>query len=118
MPGSVVPRNAGVQCFHAATAAIGPGQTKVLLGGQPAATTDNAINVTGPCPFQVPAGAGTKPQPCVSITWGSTSEKVTAGGKPLLLGIPGTVPGVCQSAEKIPQGTPTLTAVQNKVSAR
>ncbi|GAA4759431.1 hypothetical protein [Actinomycetospora chibensis] len=116
MPGSVVPLNAGVLCFHAATAAIGAGQTKVLLGGQPAATTENAINVTGPCPFTVPATPA-KPQPCVTITWGSTSTKVTAGGKALLLGAPGTVPGVCQSAEKIPQGAPSLTAVQNKVSA-
>jgi len=118
MPGFVLPLDAGVQCTHLARATIGSGQTRVLLGGRPAATTANRISVAG-CPFQVPVPpAATKPQPCVSITWGSLSAKVTVDGEPLLLGVQGTVQGVCLSAEQIPQGPPTLTSVQGKVSAQ
>jgi hypothetical protein len=118
MPGSVVPLDAGVQCTHAAKATVGPGQTRVLLGGQPAATTANRITVAG-CPFQIPVPpGGTKPQPCVSITWGSVSAKVSVDGRPVLLGTQGTVQGVCQSAEQIPQGPPSVTSVQTKVTAQ
>jgi|SoiMethySBSTD1v2_1073268.scaffolds.fasta_scaffold1824133_2 hypothetical protein len=117
MPGLVLALDAGVQCTHLAKGLIGPGQTRVLLGGQPAATTVNRITVAG-CPFTIPPPTGPKPQPCVTVTWGSVSAKVTAGGVPLLLGTPGTVPGVCQSAEQIPQGPPLLTSVQPKVSAQ
>lgn len=118
MPGLVLALDAGVQCTHVAKGLIGPGQTRVLLGGWPAATTANRITVAG-CPFQIPTPAGApKPQPCVTITWGSVSAKVTAGGVPLLLGTPGTAPGVCQSVEQIPQGAPLLASVQPKVSAQ
>jgi hypothetical protein len=119
MPGFVLALDTGVQCTHLAKGTIGPAQTRVLLAGRPAATAASAIAVAG-CPFQVPVPPppATKPQPCVSITWGSVAGKVTAGGAPLLLGTPGTVAGACRSAEQIPQGPPTVTSVQTKVNAR
>lgn len=116
MPGFLLHATASAQCFHAAPAVIPPGQPKVLVGGMPVATSDASIAVTG-CLFQVPFGAGTKPQPCVQIKWGSIATKVLVGGKPALLGpAPAVVPGVCLSAEQIPQGAPSLNTIQTRVS--
>lgn len=118
MPGFALALDTGVQCTHLAPGSIAPGQTRVLLGGQPAATTANTITVAG-CLFQVPAPtpSGTKPSPCVSITWGSVAGQVTADGAALLLGTVGTVAGTCRTVEQVAQGTPAVTAVQTKVSA-
>jgi hypothetical protein len=86
------------------------------MNGRPVATVDSGIGVTG-CPFQVPTPAGPKPQPCVRIQWGSIATKVVVGGKFALLGpAPGTVPGICQSAEQIPQGLPIVVQMQTRVS--
>lgn len=116
MPGLLLHVGATIQCFHAAPASTAPTQTKVLVGGQPVATSANAITVAG-CPFQVPTPGGPKPQPCVRIQWGSVATKVLVGGTPALLGpAPGVVPGTCFSAEQIPQGAPTLSQVQTKAS--
>lgn len=116
MPGFLLHIGAQVQCFHQAPATVAPTQRNVIVGGRPVATTDSAIAVTG-CPFQVPAPSGTKPQPCVTITWGTVATKVLVGGRPALLGpAPGTVPGVCRSAEQLPQGTPVLGQVQTRAS--
>jgi uncharacterized Zn-binding protein involved in type VI secretion len=117
MPGFLLHVGAGVQCFHKATATISPGLPKVLVSGQVVATTASQVTVAG-CPFQVPVPSGTKPQPCVSIKWGSVATKVLVGGQPALLGpAPGVVPGICQSAERIPQGAPSILTLQARVSA-
>jgi hypothetical protein len=116
MPGFLLHVNAGVQCFHAAPAVVPPTQPRVLVGGQPVATVDATITVTG-CLFQVPTPAGPKPQPCVRIQWGTVATKVLVGGKPALLGpAPGVVPGVCLSVEQIPQGAPTVNTIQARVT--
>jgi hypothetical protein len=116
MPGLLLHVNAGISCFHQAPATVPPTQPKVLVGGQAVATSDATITVTG-CPFQIPPPAGPKPQPCVRIQWGTVATKVLVGGKPALLGpAPGTVPGICLSAEQIPQGTPTISSMQTKVT--
>lgn len=116
MPGFLLHANASATCFHAAPAVIPPTQPKVLVAGHPVATSDATITVTG-CPFQVPTPGGPKPQPCVRIQWGSVATKVLVGGKPALLGpAPGMVPGVCQSAEQIPQGAPVVNTMQTRVS--
>jgi hypothetical protein len=116
MPGLLLHVGAVVQCTHLAPATIAPTQPKVLVSGQPVATADTSIGVTG-CPFQVPAPSGTKPQPCVTIKWAMVSTKVLVGGKPALLGpAPGAGAGMCQSAEQIPQGPPTINQMQLRVS--
>lgn len=118
MPGFLFHAGAGVQCFHAAPATVAATQPRVQVGGLAVATVATTnVAVTG-CPFQVPVPGGTKPQPCVRIIWGTTSAKVSVAGSPVLLGpLPGVVAGVCQSVEQIPQGAPTLSRVQTKVSA-
>jgi hypothetical protein len=117
MPGLVFHTGATVTCFHQASAAVSPGSPTVLLGGQPVATAASTVTVTpGLCPFQLPPPAS-KPQPCATISWGSVATKVLVGGRPALLGpAPGVVPGVCRSAEGIPQGAPSVTAMQSRVS--
>jgi len=103
-----------MSCFHQAPATIASPQTAVLLMGQPAAVAASQIGVIG-CLFTLP---GPKPQPCVMVKWPSVSSKVFVQGKPLLVMPPpgvGIGPGICQSAEQIPQGVPTVKQNQLKV---
>jgi hypothetical protein len=115
MPGFLLHVNAMMQCTHQAPAAIAPSQPRVLVSGQPVATMASQIVVTG-CPFQIPVGAGTKPQPCVTVKWTMPSTRFLVGGQPAaLLPAPGTGPGICLSVEQIPQGPPVVSVVQSRV---
>jgi hypothetical protein len=114
VPGFPLTIAATVSCFHQAPGLIVSPQAAVLLMGQPAATFGGQIGVVG-CPFTTPVP---KPQPCVTIKWTSVSAKVLVQGKPLLVMPPpgaGIGPGICQSAEQIPQGVPTVKQNQMKV---
>ena len=119
MPGLLLHFNAAMTCFHAAKATIKPNQTRVLVSGQPIATIASPatpIAVVAGCPFQVPAPSGTKPQPCVTVKWAMPSTRFLVGGLPAaLVPAPGPGPGICQSVEQIPQGPPTVGAVQSRV---
>ena len=113
MPGFALTIGTSESCFHQAPAAIAPSQTAVLIAGQAVATTASQTTVTG-CLFTV----GTKAQPCVLVRWGQVSTKVMVQGKPMLVMPPpgtGVGPGICQSAEQIPQGAPTVRINQTKV---
>lgn len=115
MPGFLLHTNAIAQCTHMAPATIPPAQPRVLVSGQPVATTAAIITVAG-CPFQIPVGAGTKPQPCVSVRWTMPSVRFLVGGLPALLQpAPGPGPGICQSIEQIPQGPPIVSTFQMRV---
>lgn len=113
MPGHVLHATASIQCTHAATAQLAATGVRLLLGGQPAALAGDKAAVTG-CPFQVPAGAGTKPQPCVTVEWPVPAARVRSGGKALLLN---PSPSLCRSAEGIPQGPGTVVRQQMRVRA-
>src|SRR2546421_969238 len=117
MPGLMLHTGATMQCTHAAPATIAPAQTRVLVSGQPVAVLSAQITVAG-CPFQIPVGAGTKPQPCVLVKWTMVSTRVLVMGQPAALVPPpgpGTGPGLCQSVEQIPQGPPIVSVVQARV---
>lgn len=115
MPGFLLHVNATMQCTHQAPATIAPSQPRVVVSGQPVATMASQIAVTG-CPFQIPVGAGTKPQPCVTVKWTMPSTRFLVGGQPAaLLPTPGTGPGICFSVEQIPQGPPVVSVVQTRV---
>jgi hypothetical protein len=116
MPGNVLQVGASLQCLHGGTATIAPSQTRVVAGG-PVATSSDLISVAG-CPFQVPAGATTKPQPCVKIQWLMLSTRCQANGVPLLLANLGSGGGIGQSAEQIPGGPPTVVSVETRVLAQ
>lgn len=115
MPGLLLHVNMGMQCTHGAPATITPTQPRVLVSGNPVATMSSPIMVAG-CPFQVPVGAGTKPQPCMTVKWVMPAARVKVLGQPAaVIPAPGSGPGICQSAEQIPQGPPIVSAVQPRV---
>jgi len=113
MPGYLLHTNATAQCAHFAAVNIAPGQTRVQASDRFVATSNSALNVVGVCPFQVPVPGGTKPQPCITVRWSMVSTRVLADGKAVLLQPSlGTGPGICLSAEQIPQGPPMVSAMQ------
>ena len=115
MPGLLLHDNAVMQCTHMAPATIAPTQPRVVVRTPPVATMVSQIAVAG-CPFQIPFGVGTKPQPCVTIRWTMPSTRFLVGGQPAaLVPAPGPGPGVCQSPEQIPQGPPMVGAMQTRV---
>lgn len=108
-----------MQCTHQAPATTTPTQPRVTVSAQPVATMANQIVVAG-CPFQIPVGAGTKPQPCVKVQWSMPSARIAVAGQPVMLQTPpgpGVGAGVCQSVEQIPQGPPTVGTIQVRVIA-
>lgn len=98
-------------CPHAGTIQATPSQARVRINGQPVLLVSDLFTVAG-CPFQVPVGAGTKPQPCVSVQWIVPATRVRVGGQPVLLQ---TSSGLCKSAEQIPQGPPNVLLTQVRV---
>jgi hypothetical protein len=111
MPGPVLHVGAIGTCPHGAPLKITPGMPKVMVSGMPVATMKDAYTIAG-CPFQIPVGAGTKPQPCVLVKW-IPSTRVTTFGSPLVL----VVGGIAQSADQIPQGPPIISTFQTRVIA-
>ncbi len=103
--------NASVTCTHGAQASITASNQRVKAGGMLVATL-NDVTTVGGCPFQIPFGVGTKPQPCVKIQWLTPATRVMVGGQPALLD---SSSGLCQSAEQIPQGSPIVASTQTRV---
>ena len=117
MPGFMMHVNAGCQCIHLAKATIAPSQPRVFVSGQPVALMSSQIAVAG-CPFQIPVGVGTKPQPCVTVRWSMPSTRVKILGQPIMvIPAPGPGPAVCMSVEQIPAGAPAVGPVQARVIA-
>lgn len=111
MPGHLLHVGATVQCPHGAQASIVSTNQRVKVGGAAVAIVNDTTTVAG-CPFQVPVGAGTKPQPCMKVQWLGPATRVKVMGQPVLLK---DSKGLCQSAEQIPQGPPSVTMTQMRV---
>ena len=111
MPGALFHAGATAQCPHSGQVSVVSTNTKVTVGGQAVATSADTFTIAG-CPFQVPAGPSTKPQPCVSAKFLVPATRVTVNGSPAILQ---TSSGICQSAEQIPQGPPSIVQTQTKV---
>lgn len=112
MPGFLVHVGAQGMCPHAGQITFTTSNTRVLVNGQPAVTLADVFTIAG-CPFQVPAGPTTKPQPCVTGRWIAPATRVLINGQPAILQASS---GLCQSVEQIPQGPPAVTVVQTRVS--
>jgi hypothetical protein len=108
MPGFLFHLGAPAICPHGGQITVVPSNTRVLVSGQPVATLADLCTVAG-CAFAV----GTKPQPCVKVQWLVPATRVLVNGQPALLQ---TSTGICQSAEQIPQGPPTILSTQPRVS--
>jgi len=113
MPGPVLTIASALTCPHGGTVTIAPGNSRVMILGQPAGTVADMYTIAG-CPFQIPIGTGTKPQPCIRIQYTVPATRVTALGQPLVLA---TSTGICLSPEQIPQGAPMPVTVQARVVA-
>jgi hypothetical protein len=113
MPGHILDGAATIQCFHAAPAKLAASGARLLFARMPAALAGDEASVAG-CPFQVPVGTGTKPQPCVAIAWTVPATRVRSTGKFVLLH---PSPSVCRSAEGIVQGAGTVIRHQMRVRA-
>lgn len=95
---------AQAMCPHGGQVSTAPGSPRVTVGGQPVATMADNYLVAG-CAFMV----GTKPQPCVKVQWLVPATRVMVGGQPVLLQ---SSSGLCQSAEQIPAGPPSVVMTQ------
>jgi hypothetical protein len=111
MGGFIVTTSASAICTHGGSVSIVSSNTRVKAGGAPVATLSDTYSVGG-CPFQIPVGAGTKPQPCVSLRWVAPAVRVKVGGQFVILQ---SSSALCLSAEQIPQGPPTVTMTQVRV---
>src|SRR5215472_19080383 len=121
MPGVFLHMNTGMTCFHQlGVTTVGPSQPRVRVSGNAVASASTQITVAG-CPFVVPVPPppATKPQPCVRVQWAMQSLRVKVLNQPVLLQTrpgPGTGAGICQSVEGIPQGAPSVSAIQPRVA--
>jgi len=113
MPGPVMHVGAVYTCPHGAPGQVISSNVRVLVTGMPVATFADQYVIAG-CPFQIPVGAGTKPQPCVKVQWLAPATRVLVNGVPPVLATSG---GIAQSVEQIPQGPPVITTVQPRVVA-
>jgi hypothetical protein len=107
--GQIVTVGATAMCPHGGTVSIVSSNTRVVLGGQPAATFSDTYAIAG-CAFAV----GPKPQPCVRVQWLVPAVRALVNKQPVILDNSG---GVCLSAEQIPQGPPRVVATQLRVKA-
>jgi hypothetical protein len=98
-------------CPHGGQISVVSTNTKVKAMGQFVAVMGDIYNVAG-CPFQIPAGPVTKPQPCIKVQWIVPALRVKVMGKQVLLK---SSTGICQSAEQIPQGPPNVIMTQMRV---
>lgn len=112
MPAPILHVGVVATCPHGGQMSIAPGKPRVLLGAMPAATMTDLATIAA-CPFQIPIGTGTKPQPCVTAQL-MPAARVMVMGSPVVLATP---PGLCKSAEQIPGGPNTVATVQMRVIA-
>lgn len=108
MPGFVLHVGAVAICPHGGQISTISSNTRVMLGGQPAATLADTYPIAG-CVFTVPPG---KPQPCVMVRWLVPATRVMVNGSPVILQ---NSVGLCQSAEQIPGGPPNVVMTQVRV---
>lgn len=113
MPGHILDAAATIQCPHVAPAKLAASGARLLFASQPAALAGDQASVSG-CPFQVPIGTGTKPQPCVAAVWTVPATRVRSAGKFVLIH---PSPSICRSTEGIPQGAASVIRHQTRVRA-
>ena len=108
MPGFLFHVGAAAICPHGGQVTTISTNTRVMVSNQPVATASDTFVVAG-CAFTVP---GPKPQPCVIVQWLVPAIRVLINGQPAILQ---DSVGLCQSAEQIPQGPPTVITTQPRV---
>ena len=110
MPGFLYHLGASAICPHGGQISVVSANSRVLVNGLQVALVSDFFPVAG-CVFTIP---GPKPQPCIQARFLVPATRVVINGQPVLIQ---TSSGLCQSAEQIPQGPPTITATQTRVVA-
>jgi uncharacterized Zn-binding protein involved in type VI secretion len=108
VPGLLCNGGMTAMCPHGGPVQVVPGNPRVLLGGMPAATLSDTYLIAG-CAFTV----GPKLQPCVKVQWLVPAARVLIGGSPA---VTRASTGLCQSADQIPAGPPSILMTQMRVS--
>jgi hypothetical protein len=98
-------------CPHGAPINAVSTNVRVKAMGQPIACIGDIFMVSG-CPFQIPVGPATKPQPCLTVQWLKPDLRVRIMGRPALLK---SSPSLCFSPEQIPQGPANVQVTQMRV---
>ena len=98
-------------CPHGGQVQVAPGNPRVRLSGQPAATASDQFVIAG-CPFTLPVPA---PSPCVTVQWLVPAARVRIGGQPAVLS---SSSGLCLAATQAPQGPPQITVTQLRVKGQ
>jgi hypothetical protein len=98
-------------CPHQAKV-VAASTARVLVSGKPVLTVLDVPGVAV-CPFQVPAGATTKPQPCVKVKVTPAVRVSVNFIKAVIL----TPDIMCQSVEGFPQGAPNASGTQTRAIA-
>jgi len=104
---------AQILCPHAGSVSIISSNTRVSSLGAKLATATDTFSIAG-CPFQIPFGVGTKPQPCVTAQWLVPALRVKVQGQAALTS---SSSGLCLSVEQIPAGPPSVVYTQLRVKA-
>jgi hypothetical protein len=116
MPGFLVHIGAIINCTHppgtVTVNTTGVPRVWVNKGAQQVLAIKDLHTVAG-CMFQIPVGAGTKPQPCVTVRL-EPATRVFVNGEPAAILTPAAI---CYSAEQIPQGPPNSSPIQKQVVA-
>lgn len=111
MPGPIFDVGGSAMCPHGIPVTVVSTNTRVLLGGVPAATMGDTYMVAG-CPFTLPGG---KPQPCVRAQWLTPATRVLVNGQPVIVQ---STTGLAISADQIPNGPPMIVSAQPRVIAQ
>ena len=109
MPGELLHVGLTAMCPHGGQVSVTASSQRVTVGGQAVVTTADTFTVSG-CAFTVPPS---KPQPCTKVQWLVGASRVLVGGQPAVLK---TSTGLCQSADQIPAGPPSISQTQTRVT--
>ncbi|MFF1676508.1 hypothetical protein ACFVYG_10820 [Streptomyces sp. NPDC058256] len=112
MPGFALTTAATVACTHQGQVVLTPGQQQVLAGGAPLVTTSDVNAVAPSCALS----GSSPPTPCVKLDFSlAASTRILVHGRPVVLQPAGPGTGTCLSAAQAPQGTPVVSAIQQRV---
>jgi uncharacterized Zn-binding protein involved in type VI secretion len=110
MPGPLFHVGATAMCSHGGQVQTVSTNTRVQVSGMPVATMSDQFTVIA-CSFVI----GTTPHPCVTLKWLVPATRVKVNGQPVILQ---ASTGLGLAADQAPQGPPTVTATQTRVTGQ
>ena len=114
MAGATLNVGANLQCPHGGAVQIATLNQSVKAESLYAALAGDQYAVVG-CPFQIPAPPVTVPSPCLTVNWKLTDMRVTVNGDATLST---TSVGLCENAQKVPQGAVIISNPQQRVQSQ